>query len=49
VEDSVKKICYFEDWGKIVTCGKSKKVKILDPENDYSTVAVLPDHDGNFF
>ncbi|KAL0488867.1 hypothetical protein AKO1_013558 [Acrasis kona] len=46
VEDSVKKICYFDEWDKIVTCGKSKKVRILDPDNDYQTIATLPDHDG---
>lgn len=46
MEDSIKKICYFGDWDRIVTCGKTKKCKILDPENDMQTIAVLPDHEG---
>jgi WD40 repeat protein len=29
-----------------VSCGKTKKCKILDPENDFQTLVTLPDHNG---
>ncbi|KAG2378384.1 hypothetical protein C9374_008527 [Naegleria lovaniensis] len=45
IDDAIKKVCYFENWDKIVTCGKTKRCRIYEA-NDLSVVASLPDHDG---
>jgi len=45
-EESVKKICYFPKWDRIVTCGRTKKCKVINPAKDYRTEHVLPDHEG---
>ncbi|KAL9658761.1 hypothetical protein ABK040_005916 [Willaertia magna] len=45
IDDAVKKICYFSEWDKIVTCGKTKRCRIYN-SSDFSTVATLPDHEG---
>lgn len=45
-DESVKKICYFPKWDRIVTCGRTKKCKIINPSKDYKTEYVLPDHEG---
>ena len=45
IDDAIKKICYFDNWDKIVTCGKTKRCRIYEAK-DMSVVASLPDHDG---
>ena len=45
IDDPIKKVCYFEGWDKVVTCGKTKRCRIYEAK-DLSVVASLPDHEG---